>query len=268
MLNPRIPMIRQQVWVSLVLFVLSLWLAWEAGQKIVSGDIRTLEFAAIGIAACAGVMAILNNWRTGFYVFIVWMIFEDLVRKYMGNGLVLFFGKEILAGLTYLSLIAAIRQGREKTFRPPFLFVLSFFLWLGVLQVFNPNSPSIWYGLLGFKIYFYFVPLMFVGYALIRREEDLQKLLLVNAALAGVIGLLGIIQAILGNSFLNPAKLAPDLEYLGNLSKVSPISNQLFSLPDSVFVSSGRYAEYLTLAFIVAMEPRVISSFKPSATES
>lgn len=253
MLNPRIPMIRQQVWVSLVLFILSLWLAWEAGQKIVSGDMRTLEYAAIGIAACAGVIAILNNWRTGFYVFIVWMIFEDLVRKYMGNGLVLFFGKEILAGLTYLSLIAAIRQGREKTFRPPFLFVLSFFLWLGVLQVFNPNSPSIWYGLLGFKIYFYFVPLMFVGYALIRREEDLQKLLLVNAALAGVIGLLGIIQAILGNSFLNPAKLAPDLEYLGNLSKVSPISNQLFSLPDSVFVSSGRYAEYLTLAFIVAI---------------
>jgi hypothetical protein len=253
MLNPRIPMLRQQAWVSLVLFVLSLWLAREAGQKIVSGDMRTLEFAAIGIAACAAVVTILNNWRTGFYVFIVWMMFEDLVRKYIGNGLVLFFGKEILAGLAYVSLVAAIRHGREKTFRPPFLLCLSFFLWLGLLQVFNPNSPSIWYGLLGFKIYFYFVPLMFVGYALIRREEDLRKLLLVNAALAGVIGLVGILQAILGNTFLNPTKLAPELANLGNLSKASPISNQLFNLPDSVFVSSGRYAEYLSLAFIVAI---------------
>lgn len=253
MLNPRVPMLRQQAWVSLVLFTLSLWLAWEAGQKIVSGDMRTLEFAAIGIAACAAVITILNNWRTGFYVFIVWMMFEDLVRKYMGNGLVLFFGKEILAGLAYVSLLASIRQGREKTFRPPFLLVLSLFLWLGVLQVFNPNSPSIWYGLLGFKIYFYFVPLMFVGYALIRHEGDLRKLLLVNATLAGVIGLLGIIQAIVGNGFLNPTKLAPELEDLGNLYKASPVSNQLFSLPDSVFVSSGRYAEYLSVAFIVAI---------------
>ena len=253
MLNRRIPVLSQQVRVSFVLFVLSLWLAWEAGQKIVSGDMRTLEFAAIGITACAGAIAILNNWRAGFYVFIVWMMFEDLVRKYMGNGLVLFFGKELLAGLTFVALLAAIRQGREKTFRPPFLLGLSLFLWLGVLQVFNPNSPSIWYGLLGFKIYFYFVPLMFAGYALIRREEDLRKLLLVNAALAGVIGLLGIIQAILGNTFLNPSKLAPELADLGNLHKASPISNQLFNLPDSVFVSSGRYAEYLSFAFIVAI---------------
>jgi hypothetical protein len=109
------------------------------------------------------------------------------------------------------------------------------------------------YGLLGFKTYFYYIPLMYVGYALIRGDEDLRKFLVVNAALGGLIAALGIAQAILGNSFLNPARLAPELQDLGNLEKVTPLSNQLFSLPDSVFVSAGRYDFFLILAFVLAL---------------
>ena len=51
----------------------------------------------------------------------------------------------------------------------------AFFSWLGLIQVFNQNSPSILYGLLGFKVYFYYVPLLFAGYALIRTDGDLQE---------------------------------------------------------------------------------------------
>lgn len=253
MLSPTNPAMRNQALIGTSLFVLGLAVAWEIGAKIVAGDMRILEFAALGFSACVVAAVILHNWRTGFYFFFVWMMFEDLIRKFMGNDLILFFGKEILAGFVYVSLAVAIRRGREKTFRPPFLVFLGLFFWLGVLQVFNQNSPSIWYGLLGFKVYFYYIPLMFVGYALMRTDEDLRKFLLVNGVLAAVIAALGIAQAIVGNSFLNPKILAPELEELGNLSKYSPISGQVFSLPDSVFVSSGRYAEYVPLAFIVAM---------------
>ena len=73
-------------------------------------------------------LAILRSWRTGFYFFPVWMLFEDLARKYMGNNLALFFGKDILLALVYFVL-----QGRPnrtgRNFRPPFLlFLSSFFL--------------------------------------------------------------------------------------------------------------------------------------------
>jgi hypothetical protein len=214
---------------------------------------RAVAFAAAGIIGVIVAVAILRNWRTGVYLFLIWMLFEDLFRKYMGNGPALFFGKDILAALVYISLFAAIRRGREKKFRPPFLLFLSFFFWLGVLQVFNQNSPHILYGLLGFKVYFYYIPLMYVGYALIRGDEDLRKFLVLNAALGGFIAALGIAQAILGNTFLNPAKLAPELQDLGNLEKSTPLSNQIFSLPDSVFVSSGRFDEFLVLAFILAL---------------
>ena len=150
---------RNQALVSIGLFILGLWLAWELGEKIAEEDVRSLEFAVMGMVACAVVVAILRNWRSGFYLFLVWMLFEDLPRKYLGNGTLLFFGKDVLVAFVYVALLVEIRRGREKSFRPPFLLFLSLFIWLGVVQVFNQNSPSILYGLLGFKLDFYYVPL-------------------------------------------------------------------------------------------------------------
>lgn len=244
---------RNQALIGTGLFVLGLWLAWEVGGKIVAGDERSLIFGVLIFGACMVAAMILRNWRTGFYLFFIWMMFEDLVRKYMGNGAALFFGKDVFLALVYIAFFAEVRRHKEKSFRPPFLLFFSPFFWLGALQVLNQNSPNILYGLLGFKVYFYYVPLFFVGYALIRNDTDLHNFLRTNALLAGVIATLGIIQAIVGNSFLNPAHLAPELEELGNLTKYTPLSNQVFSLPDSVFVSSGRFAMYLLVAFILMM---------------
>ncbi len=244
---------RNQTLIGITSFVIGLWLAWEVAEKIVSDDMQSIIFVALGILACFIVIKTLRNWRTAFYLFFVWMMFEDLFRKYLGNNLALFFGKDILLAFVYVAFYLELKRGREKTFRPPFLFALSLFVWLGVLQVFNPNSPHILYGLLGFKVYFFYVPLMFVGYSLIRTDRDLRKFLVVNAVLAILISTLGIVQAILGNTFLNPATLAPDLQDLGNLYKVSPLSGRILSLPDSVFVSSGRFDEYLIWAFILVV---------------
>src|SRR5271156_2983543 len=244
---------RNQPLIGISLFALGLCLAWEISGKIVNDDIQSITFIALGFAGCAVAVTTLRNWRTGFYLFFVWMMFEDLARKYLGNNLALFFGKDLLLAFVYAAFYFELRRGREKRFRPPFLLALSLFVWLGVLQVFNPNSPHILYGLLGFKLYFYYVPLLFVGYALVRTDRDLRKFLVVNAVLAGLIATLGIIQAILGNTFLNPAKLAPELEELGNLYKVSPLSGRIVSLPDSVFVSAGRYGLFLIWAFILVL---------------
>jgi hypothetical protein len=251
MIGARVPLMRNQALIGMGLFVVALWAAWQVGGKIAADDLRTLAFAAVGFAGCTVSVLILRNWRSGFYVFIVWLLFEDLVRKYLGNNAVLFFGKDFLALLTYVSLFAAIRKGREKMFRPPFLLFLSFFFWLGVLQVFNQNSPSILYGLLGFKLYFYYIPLMYVGYALIRSDEDLRKFLVLNAGLACVIASLGIAQAILGHTFLNPTTLAPEISELGQLDRVTPLSNQILSLPTAVFVSTGRFSMYLIVETIL-----------------
>jgi hypothetical protein len=241
---------RNQTVIGISVVVLGLWAAWQVGDKIAEGDAQSLLLATLGFAACLIAVAILRNWRSGFYLFLAWLLFEDLPRKYLGNNTALFFGKDFLVGLIYVSFFAALRGHKEKVFRPRFLLPLGLFVWLAAVQIFNSNSPSFVYGLLGFKLYFYYVPLMFVGYSFIRGEEDLRKFLVVNVFMASVISMLGIIQAILGNSFLNPSHLAPELEDLGNLYKTSPLTGRIVSLPDSVFVSAGRYGLYLDFVTI------------------
>src|SRR6266852_2374674 len=139
MLNARIPAMRNQAWIGVFIFGLALWLAWEIGGKIAAEDFRSIEFSALILVGCMAALAILRNWRDGFYFFLVWLLFEDLARKYMGNSLALFFGKDVLALLTYISLLVAIRQKKERAFRSPFLLFLGLFFWLGMAQVFNPN---------------------------------------------------------------------------------------------------------------------------------
>jgi hypothetical protein len=253
MSSARIPVLRNQAVIGVLLFALGLWAAWETGGKIASDDTTSLIYIALGFAGCVVAVTIFRNWRSGFYVFFVWLLFEDFVRKFMGNNPALFFGKDVLLGLVYIALFIAIREHKEKAFRPRFLPFLLVFVWLGVLQIFNQNSPHILYGLLGFKVYFYYIPLMWVGYALIRSDADLGRLLVLNAVTAAIIAGLGIAQAILGNTFLNPAVLAPELQALGDLQKSTPLSNQVFSLPSSVFVSAGRFSAYLIVMAILVV---------------
>jgi hypothetical protein len=189
----------------------------------------------------------------GFFLFIPWVLFEDLARKYLGNGTALFFGKDVLAFVVYLSLSFAIRRGDGAWFKPPFRVPLVLFGALAVIQVFNTWSPSVIYGLLGLKLYFFYVPLIFVGYALVRTGRELERFLVYNVILGVLIAALGIVQSVVGFSFLNPATLAPELRDLGQLTRSSPITHLTVIAPTSVFVSSGRFDMFVILAVILAL---------------
>jgi hypothetical protein len=228
-------------------------LVWEISSWIITGDTQNILLAGMAVGMIFVTVAILKDWRRGFVFFIAWLLFEDFARKYLGNGTVLFFGKDILAAITYFSLLVAKRKHQVPWFRPRFLAPLGMFFGLALIQVFNPWSPSLLYGLLGLKLYFYYVPLMYVGYALLRTGRDLERFLVLSIALGLVIAFLGIVQSIVGLSFLNPAHLAPELEALGNLTRKSPISNLETPAPTSVFVSAGRFSAYMILVTIVAL---------------
>ena len=82
-----IPALRGQALISLSVLVLGVWVAWQIGGKIAGDDLRSIEFAALGLAGLWVGDTILRRWRTGFYMFMVWVLFEDLVRKYLGNNM-------------------------------------------------------------------------------------------------------------------------------------------------------------------------------------
>jgi hypothetical protein len=160
MLNARCISIKNQRVIGLCLAIFGLFLAREIGDLIVEGNLIQVAYLAVAGAVAAVGLRILRNWRSGIYMFEIWLVFEDMVRKYLGNNMIIFFAKDVLAALIYVSLYGAVREHREKIFRPRFLLALSFFFWLASLQIFNPYSPSPLYGVLGLKICFFYVPLV------------------------------------------------------------------------------------------------------------
>src|SRR6184192_3052575 len=153
----------------LLLFVVA---AYKTAGFILAGNMTDLALVAIAVAMCALVVAILNDWRKGLYFFLAWLLYEDFARKYLGNNMAIYFAKDFLLLVVYLSFLAAYRRKEIATFRLPFLVPLLLFVWFGVMQIFNPASTHIVYGLLGFKLFFYYVPLLFVGYAILNSEAE------------------------------------------------------------------------------------------------
>ncbi len=227
--------------------------AYKTSMCLVNGDLVGLAYVGIAYGIGAVVVTILRDWRNGLYLFLAWLLFEDLGRKFLGNNMAIYFAKDVLLLVVYLAFFIAYRRKdpRLQTFRPPFLGILLAFVWFGAMQVFNPASTHIFYGLLGMKLYFYYVPLMFVGYALITSESELRKFFTINLGLMSVIVTLGIIQSIIGPKFLNPEVMAEDIRLLSHSYREAPISGVMVYRPTSVFVSAGRFQDLVIVAWLL-----------------
>jgi hypothetical protein len=201
---------------------------------VLHNDWTSLGLIVIGILGLAFAIRILNNWRQGLYIFFGWLFFEDFARKYLGNNMAIYFAKDFLVILVYVSFLLAPRKSRGKTvFRPPFLAPLLVFVWFAAAQVFNPGSASVFYRVLGLKLYVLYIPLMYLGYSLIDSEQDLRRFFMFNAILILLVSSLGIAQSILGPTFLNPAIMQEDIRDLSTLYRISPITGQIAYRPTS-----------------------------------
>jgi len=237
----------------LITLVIGAFAVDECAHWVLSNDYVGMAYAAMLCAAAAIMVGILNNWRNGTYFFLIWLLFEDFARKFLGNNMAIYFAKDFLLLIVYLSFYVDCRRHKVRLFRFPFRGPMLLFIWLGLMQIFNPASPTVFYGLMGFKIFFYYVPLLFVGYALFDSELGLRRFFKINLTLAGVIIALGVVQSIAGPSFLNPGHQAEDLRELSTLYRVAPDSGLVAYRPTSVFVSAGRYSDFILIAWLLAL---------------
>ena len=226
---------------------------YKAANYVIAGDMNGLAYVALLFIGSAFVVGMLNSWRNGLYFFLAWLLFEDFARKYLGNNMAIYFAKDVLVAVVYLSFFIATRRKEVALFRPPFLVPLLLFVWFGVLQVFNPASTSLIFGLLGLKLFFYYVPLLLVGYALLNSEEQLRRFFFVNIVLVLIIASLGIAQSILGHTFLNPERPAEEIRELSTNYRVSPVSGLLSYRPTSVFVSTGRFGDFMLISLLMVV---------------
>jgi hypothetical protein len=238
---------------GLIMGLVVLGVTWEMAAWIIAGSNQTLTMGGVSLVFGALVVYIMADWRSGVLLFLIWIVFEDLARKYLGNSMIVYFAKDFLIGSAYLSYYLDRRRRQVETFKIPFLIPLMIFFWFAVIQVFNTWSPSILYGLLGLKVYFYYAPMMLLGYAMLERPEDLDRLLVVAVAAGIFVAALGVAQSVLGISFLTPDDIAPELHALTHVSRMSPVTHQEVFVTSSVFVSAGRFSMYLILLWILAM---------------
>jgi hypothetical protein len=244
---------RSSLLVKASLFAFALIFAYKVSDYIISGDNTSLALLGMAFVTAVFVLMILNNWKNGLYLLLTWILFEDLARKFLGNNMAIYFAKDFLLAVVYFSFFLAWRRrdGRVKTFRPPFLVALLALVFFGVMQIFNPASTSIFYGLMGIRLYFVYMPLLLVGYSLIDSERTLQRFFFVNLSLVVVIVCLGIAQSIIGPRFLNPAVMADDIRLLSETYRVAPISGVSVYRPTSVFVSLGRFGNFLIVSWLM-----------------
>jgi hypothetical protein len=243
---------RRRYGITFAILLIGVFGAYRLAQYVIDDDMVGLAYVALSIVGATVVVIVLNSWRKGFYLFLGWLLFEDFVRKFLGNNMIIFFAKDFLLLVVLISFFAASRRKEVQIFSPPFRVPLLIFIWFGFMQIFNSGSTSIWYGLMGFKMFFYYVPLLLIGYALLISETDLRRFFTVNLILAIAIISLGIAQSILGASFLNPIVPAEELRELSTLYRVSA-SGSVAYRPNGVFVSAGRYANFIMVAWIFVL---------------
>src|SRR5438552_2171370 len=179
---------------SLLTMVLIALVAYECADLIVEDDLLTLYYVGLVVLGLVALVAILRDWRKGVYAFVVWIAVEDLIRKYLGNNMVVYFAKDFLALALYVSFFGARRSTLTKFYRPPFLIPFLVFFWYCVIQAFNPASTSIFYGLMGLKLSFFYAPLVLVGHAFVDSDKELRRFFFFNSVLILLVAGFGITQ--------------------------------------------------------------------------
>lgn len=223
--------------------------AYECASVVIGGDFDTMAYAVLLASGLLVIVAILNDWRRGLYIFLGWILFEDLVRKFLGNNMLIYFAKDVIVLVLYVSFFWSTRFTLKKLFQPPFRVAFSVFFWFAALQLFNPSSSSIFYGLLGIKLYFWYVPLIFVGYSFIEQESRLEQIFTYLLVLTVIVVGLAIAQSIIGPTFLNPTVMQDDIALLSHAYRESPVTGLRAYRPTSVFVSTGRLQNFLLVSW-------------------
>lgn len=128
---------------------------------------------------CAAIGWSIRQWRLAIQAAMVLLIVEGAIRKWLlpGSQDLVYFAKDALFLGAYIGFLRS-RSRRLPLPQAPILYgTLGFAIILGLFQVLNPTLPNLLVGVLGFKSYFFYVPLLFVVPAVFRDDADLARFL-------------------------------------------------------------------------------------------
>jgi hypothetical protein len=166
---------------------------------LVVGSGRTLPAATLILLAGALATGV-RDWRRAAYGLLLFLPFSGipyvLLYPNVRPAPVL---KDVLFVLpAYVGFLASRAVQRRRV--PPGTFpveLLALFAVLVTVQAFNPALPNRLVGLIGAKVWLFYIPLCLLGYHLVESRKDLVRLLTVLSVVATVPALVGLIEAVL-----------------------------------------------------------------------
>jgi hypothetical protein len=190
-----------------------------------------------------------RRWREAVQLAVVLLVFEGAMRKWLFPGAqdLVYFGKEVVLLGAYAGFLQDRR--RPKVHVPRFLAsLLATCAVLGALQIFNPRSPNLLVGLLGFKAYFFYMPLAWILPAVFTSPTQLYERLRLYLLLALPIGLLAAAQ------FLSPAD-SPLNAYArsGGAGGISTFGSSTHVRVTATFSYITGYTSYLLVTVILVL---------------
>jgi hypothetical protein len=231
-------------WVGLTLGVL---LAAAAALAAPSNDLlpkpEGVGQTLLAVTFLAGVFA-LGYLRPlyGFYGLVGLVVLEGAVRKWLVNDISVFLGKDFLALGVYTAVLPRLRW---QDLRRPWWLVAP----LGLLAVLALGEAvrvgSISQATIGLRAYLLYVPLFWVGPALLTTRARVYALTGVILGLAALNAVFAVVQALAGPGILN--KLVS-----GALAGLITVNGSSYIRPSGSFMQVGVLAMFLFFGTLVA----------------
>lgn len=201
-------------------------------------------------AASAVVVALLQRYRwAGLAFFFLWMPFEDLVRKFGGNDLRIYFVKDAILAIAVLGLLPHLKDRWRRGLglvRRPTLAVFGVAIVMSIpAAVHDLELPAI-----AFHTRFLFALLLPVGVYVAEDKKRLSDTLFWLTLLTAAVSLLGVVQAVIGPTFLNPSLESAPFEHL----TVERTEGAYVVLrPSGPFADVSRFASWTIISVVLSL---------------
>lgn len=205
-----------------------------------------LLLMAFGAAA---VLWSLRRWKLAVLAALVLVIFEGAIRKWLLPGAqdLVYFAKDVLLLGAYVGYFRS-RQRPNLPHAPILYGSLVCGAVLGAFQVFNPKLPNLLVGVLGFKSYFLYVPLLWVVPAIFPDDATLFRFLKRYALIVFPVVALAIAQFFSpAGSILNTYAQATDI------TAISTFGSSEFVRTTGTFSYISGYTSYLMVTTILIL---------------
>lgn len=205
------------------------------------------------LAGGAAVVWSISRWRRAVQLAMVLIILEGALRKWVFPGAqdLVYFAKDVFLLGAYVGFFRERHRLRDRIPRLPGLAaLLSAAALYGLLEVLNPRLPNLLVGALGFKAYFFYVPLLWVVPAAFSSAGELARFLRRYVLLSIPVGLLAVAQffssptSIL-NTYARPGE--------GEIFFATTFGSSSFVRVTGTFSFISGYASYLLAMAILIM---------------